>query len=107
MCIRDSAWAARYNEGDVLRYSRGSKETGIGKGEYARVKSIDAPNNRLTVERKSGEEVSYDPRRQQGVSVYREQERAFSVGDRVPVSYTHLDVYKRQTVYSSPHPCPT
>ena len=35
----DRAWAARYNEGDVLRYSRGSKETGIGKGEYARVKS--------------------------------------------------------------------
>jgi conjugative relaxase-like TrwC/TraI family protein len=79
----DRIWAARYNPGDVLRYSRSSQETGIGKGEYARVKSIDAPNNRLTVERKSGEEVSYDPRRQQGVSVYREQERAFSVGDRV------------------------
>ena len=59
----DRIWAARYNPGDVLRYSRGSKETSIGKGEYARVKSVDAPNNRLTVERKSGEEVSYDPRR--------------------------------------------
>jgi conjugative relaxase-like TrwC/TraI family protein len=82
----DRIWAARYNPGDVLRYSRGSKETGIGKGEYARVKSVDAPNNRLTVERKSGEEVSYDPRRQQGVSVYREQERAFSVGDRVQLT---------------------
>jgi conjugative relaxase-like TrwC/TraI family protein len=82
----DRIWAARYNEGDVLRYSRSSQETGIGKGEYARVKSIDAPNNRLTVERKSGEEVSYDPRRQQGVSVYREQERAFSVGDRVQLT---------------------
>jgi conjugative relaxase-like TrwC/TraI family protein len=82
----DRIWAARYNPGDVLRYSRGSKETGIGKGEYARVKSVDAPNNRLTVERKSGEEVSYDPRRQQGVSVYREQERAISVGDRVQLT---------------------
>jgi len=68
----DRAWAARYNEGDVLRYSRGSKETGIGKGEYARVVSVDADNNRLTVERKDGTEQSYDPRRQQGVSVYRE-----------------------------------
>jgi hypothetical protein len=28
-------------------YSPASEETGIGKGEYARVKSIDAPNNRL------------------------------------------------------------
>jgi len=82
----DRMWAARYNPGDVLRYSRSSQETGIGKGEYARVKSVDAPNNRLTVERKSGEEVSYDPRRQQGVSVYREQERAFSVGDRVQLT---------------------
>jgi len=82
----DRMWAARYNPGDVLRYSRSSQETGIGKGEYARVKSIDAPNNRLTVERKDGTEQSYDPRRQQGVSVYREQERAFSVGDRVQLT---------------------
>jgi ATP-dependent exoDNAse (exonuclease V) alpha subunit len=82
----DRIWAARYNPGDVLRYSRGSKETSIGKGEYARVKSVDAPNNRLTVERKDGTEQSYDPRRQQGVSVYREQERAFSAGDRVQLT---------------------
>jgi conjugative relaxase-like TrwC/TraI family protein len=82
----DRIWAARYNPGDVLRYSRSSQETGIAKGEYARVTRVDAPNNRLTVERKSGEEVSYDPRRQQGVSVYREQERAFSVGDRVQLT---------------------
>jgi conjugative relaxase-like TrwC/TraI family protein len=82
----DRMWAARYNPGDVLRYSRGSKETGIGKGEYARVVRVDADNNRLTVERKDGTEQSYDPRRQQGVSVYREQERAFSVGDRVQLT---------------------
>jgi ATP-dependent exoDNAse (exonuclease V) alpha subunit len=67
----------------VLRYSRASKETGIGKGEYARVKEIDAPNNRLTVELRDGAERNYDPRRQQGVSVYREEPRSFSVGDRI------------------------
>jgi conjugative relaxase-like TrwC/TraI family protein len=88
----DRIWAARYNPGDVLRYSRGSKETGIGKGEYARVKSVDAPNNRLTVERKDGTEQSYDPRRQQGVSVYREQERAFAVGDRVQLTAPYPDL---------------
>ena len=33
--------------------------------------------------RANGEEVSYDPRRQVGVSIYREEERRFSVGDRV------------------------
>jgi conjugative relaxase-like TrwC/TraI family protein len=82
----DRMWAARYNEGDVLRYSRSSKETGIPKGEYARVTQVDASNNRLTVEMKDGSEKSYDPRRQQGVSVYREQERAFSTGDRVQLT---------------------
>ncbi|MEO8735991.1 MAG: AAA family ATPase, partial [Edaphobacter sp.] len=82
----DRTWAARYEVGDVLRYSRASKETGIGKGEYARVTGVDAPNNRLTVELKDGTERTYDPRRQQGVSVYRQEERAFSVGDRVQLT---------------------
>ena len=76
----------------MLRYSRSSQETGIGKGEYARVTRVDAPNNRLTVERKDGTEQSYDPRRQQGVSVYREQERAFSVGDRVQLTAPSPDL---------------
>ena len=81
----DRTWAARYEFNDVLLYSRTSKETGIQKGEYARVKSVDAPHNLLTVVRidSAGKthEHTYDPRRQQGVSIYREQEKAFSVGD--------------------------
>ena len=79
----DRTWAERYEVGDVLRYSRASKETGIGKGEYAQVKSIDAVANRLTVELQDGTERTYDPRRQQGVSVFREELRQFSEGDRV------------------------
>ncbi len=79
----DRTWAERYEVGDVLRYSRASKETGIGKGEYTQVKSIDAPNNRLTVKLQDGTERTYDPRRQQGVSVFREEMRSFSVGDRI------------------------
>src|SRR5580658_6284343 len=79
----DRTWAERYEVGDVLRYSRASKETGIGKGAYAQVKSIDAPNNRLTVELQDGTRRTYDPRRQQGVSVFREEMRSFSVGDRI------------------------
>jgi conjugative relaxase-like TrwC/TraI family protein len=79
----DRTWAERYEVGDVLRYSRASKETGIGKGAYAQVKSIDAPNNRLTVELQNGTQRTYDPRRQQGVSVFREEMRSFSVGDRI------------------------
>lgn len=79
----DRTWAERYEVGDVLRYSRASKETGIGKGEYAQVKSIDTPRNRLTVELQDGTQCTYDPRRQQGVSVFNEEMRSFSVGDRV------------------------
>jgi len=71
-----------YEVGDVLRYSRASKDR-IGKGEYAQVKSIDAPANRLTVELQDGTERTYDPRRQQGVSVFREELRSFSEGDRI------------------------
>ncbi|MGC1648978.1 MAG: conjugal transfer protein, partial [Candidatus Sulfotelmatobacter sp.] len=79
----DRTWAERYEVGDVLRYSRASKETGIGKGAYAQVKNIDAPKNRLTVELQDGTRRTYDPRRQQGVSVFREEMRSFSVGDRI------------------------
>ena len=79
----DRTWAERYEVGDVLRYSRASKETGIGKGAYAQVKSIDVPRNRLTVELQDGTQRTYDPHRQQGVSVFREEMRNFSVGDRI------------------------
>jgi len=79
----DRAWAAQYEAGDVVRYAKGSKSMGIGAGEYARVESFDAERNQLTVERENGQQVSYDPRRLQGVAVYRETERSFSEGDRV------------------------
>jgi conjugative relaxase-like TrwC/TraI family protein len=82
----DRTWAARYDIGDVLRYSRTSKETGIAKGTYAHVKSIDTASNRLTVELQDGTERTYDPRRQRGVSVFREEMRGFSVGDRIQVT---------------------
>jgi conjugative relaxase-like TrwC/TraI family protein len=79
----DRAWAAQYQEGDVVRYAKGSRAIGISAGEYARVAHIDPERNQLTVERDSGSRLSYDPRRLQGVAVYRESERSFSEGDRV------------------------
>jgi hypothetical protein len=79
----DRSWAQQYQVDDILRYSRSSKETGIKRGDYTRVLAVNAKENTLTVVRASGERTTYDPRRQIGVSVYREQERAFSVGDRV------------------------
>ena len=79
----DRAWAEQYVPGDVLRYSRGSKAVGVNAGEYATVANTDAKQNLLTVEREDGQHVTYDPRRLQGISVYREAERDFAEGDRV------------------------
>jgi hypothetical protein len=38
------------------------------------------------VTRRNGEELSYDPRRLQGVTVYRDPERSFAEGDRVQLT---------------------
>jgi len=79
----DRQWAEQYAPGDVVRYAKGSKTHGIQAGEYAHVKRVDGKENRVTVEHKDGEQVSYDPRRLRGVTLYREAERVFSDGDRV------------------------
>ena len=78
----DRRWAARYAVNDQLRYSRGSNSIGIERGSYARVVSTNLQDNLLTVETKTGT-VTYDPRRLTGVSIYRETEQAFAVGDRL------------------------
>jgi ATP-dependent exoDNAse (exonuclease V) alpha subunit len=66
-----------------VRYTRGSKTHGIEAGEYARVERAKEKENLVTVKRENGEQVSYDPRRLHGVTLYRETERAFSERDRV------------------------
>lgn len=46
------------------------------------VTRVHAEDNLLTVLRADGTERTHEPRRQLGVTVYRELEKAFSVGDR-------------------------
>jgi conjugative relaxase-like TrwC/TraI family protein len=79
----DRAWATQYEEGDIVRYAKGSKTLGIEAGEYARVADVDRKQNQITVERDNGSEITYDPRRLQGVTIYREAERSFAEGERV------------------------
>lgn len=79
----DRGWAGQYRIGDVLRYSRGSKSLGINAGDYSTIKQTDSEVNLLTAERDDGKQVTYDPHRLQGVSVYREAVREFAEGDRV------------------------
>jgi ATP-dependent exoDNAse (exonuclease V) alpha subunit len=82
----DRQWAERYEPGDVVRYSRGSKVHGIEAGDYARVERVDAKTNEVTVRTDDERTVNYDPRRLQGVTLYRETERAFATGDRVQMT---------------------
>src|SRR5713226_3201576 len=79
----DRQWAGQYALGDVVRYAKGSRAHGIQAGEYARVERINEGENLVTVKRRNGQEVDYDPRRLHGVTLYRETERAFSDGDRI------------------------
>jgi ATP-dependent exoDNAse (exonuclease V) alpha subunit len=79
----DRQWASCYEEGDVIRYTKGSRTLDVQPGEYARVERVQERQDLLTVRRDDGKELTYDPRRLQGVVVYREEERTFSVGDRV------------------------
>ena len=79
----DRAWANHYEVGDVVRYARGSKGSGIEAGSYGTVATINPNANLLSVEMQSGKPATYDPRRLIGVSVYRQVAHDFSVGDRI------------------------
>jgi conjugative relaxase-like TrwC/TraI family protein len=79
----ERSWANHYETGDVVRYARGSKAIGIEAGAYGAVVGVDPTANLLTIEKSSGEQATYDPRRLTGVSVFREIDRDFSVGDRI------------------------
>jgi conjugative relaxase-like TrwC/TraI family protein len=79
----DRTWAARYDAGDVLHYQRGGKDLGIEKQSYTRVLSTNPKDNLLTVQKESGETVTYSPARLHGISAYRELEREFAMGDRL------------------------
>src|SRR5437879_12929525 len=39
----------------------------------------------------NGARITYDPRRLQGVTLYREEDRAFAVGDRVQLTAPHRE----------------
>ncbi len=79
----DREWAARYQPGDILKYTSGSKIYDIARDSTARVVSVQSRDNTLTVEREDGQTVTYDPKRLRGANVYREQTREFATGDRI------------------------
>jgi conjugative relaxase-like TrwC/TraI family protein len=87
----DRQWAAQYEPGDIVRYTRGSNAVGVKSGEYVHVTGVDCEQNLLTVERENGQQLTYDPHRLHGVSVYREADRDLSTGDRVQFTAPYRD----------------
>jgi len=79
----DRQWAAKYEVGDIVRYTRGSIRFKLKAGEYAYVSQVNPGENLLTVLRNNGQQITYDPRRLQGVNVYKREERHFAVGDKI------------------------
>jgi len=88
----DRGWAARYEVGDVLHYSRGSKAYDIEGGSYAQVVTVNASENLVTVQKSDGGLVTYDPSRLRGISAHREIEREFAVGERIQFTAPNRDL---------------
>ena len=82
----DRTWAARYAVNDVLHYQRGSQDIGIEKQSYTKVIATQPKENLLTVQKEDGTTATYNPARLYGVTVYRELEREFAVGDRLQLT---------------------
>ena len=79
-------FAGAYQENDIVIYRRGSKVNKIPAESRAKVIAIDSEQNHLTVEIKKGEEIkqiTYDPKRLRGVTVWREDSIKVSEGERL------------------------
>jgi ATP-dependent exoDNAse (exonuclease V) alpha subunit len=77
------AMAYNYEEGDVVRFSRGSKQFRISKDDYVRVEAVHRDANLLTVKAGEGRRIEYNPTRLFGVEVFREERRVLARGDRI------------------------
>jgi conjugative relaxase-like TrwC/TraI family protein len=88
----DRTWAAKYQPGDVLYYTRGSKEQVIEPRSYATVVSVDAAANRITVVKEGGIQVAYNPERLRGITAYREISRDFAERDRIQFTATNQEL---------------
>ncbi|HEY4425930.1 MAG TPA: MobF family relaxase [Pyrinomonadaceae bacterium] len=81
---RTFANSYRPNE-DIIRYNSASKVYKVKAGAYAKVVASDHEKNKITVRFLNGNELTYNPTRFSGVSVYYEAERAFAEGDRLQI----------------------
>jgi hypothetical protein len=74
----DRIWSAHYQSGDGLYYSKGSRQLGIEPSSYTTVVAVEQKANQLTVQDSSGRQITYDPKRLQGITAYQETTLSFS-----------------------------
>jgi conjugative relaxase-like TrwC/TraI family protein len=68
---------------DIIRYNTRSKVYAVNAGDYGQVLDANHRDNAITVRLESGREITYNPERLSGVSVYKEAKRSFAEGDRI------------------------
>src|SRR5258706_318501 len=68
---------------DIIRYNRVSNVYQVKVGDYGRVPAANHGKNEITVSLKDGRELTYNPSRLSGVSVYKQAHREFGEGDRI------------------------
>ena len=88
----DREWASRYEPGDVLHYTRGSKGHDIEPRSYAQVVVTNPKENLVTVQKQDGQQVTYDPSRLRGIAAYREIERELATGDKIQFTAPQRDL---------------
>ncbi len=75
--------AQYYKAGDVVRFGRNYKNTDliVKKGEYARVKAIDAAGGTVLLKKADGTTLTWTPKKHNKVEVYDAENRDLAVGD--------------------------
>ena len=78
-------FAAGYDVGNVILFSRENKTLGVRSGEYAQVVSVDRDKNKLRVlSERDGRVFEYNPSKAAaGVTVFEAIERPLAQGDRI------------------------
>lgn len=69
-----------------------AKKLGIERGSSAAVLSTNARENTVTVEKRDGETVTYNPQRLRGVNVFETAQREFATGDRLQFTAPDKDI---------------
>jgi ATP-dependent exoDNAse (exonuclease V) alpha subunit len=88
----DTSRAASYRIGDTVRYRKANREAKAQARSYATVIARDIDGNRITVKTQQGEEVTYNPARASGVSIYESRPTSFAAGDRIQFTTGNRDL---------------